>query len=563
MKNQSLKKSFVVVGILFTVLVNNEISLFSKQNEKNTEKNNEKSNDKNNENKNEKKENQQNTIYEKYFHDFKNNKANFNLFDKDNKSNDTTKLNPIDELRNDIDVILQNNDLSTANVGLIVQSVKTGEYFYKYNETKNFIPASTLKIITTGTAINYLGKDFKFNTKLYLDGIISESGEFKGNIIVKGFGDPTLSDNYKSDIYSIFDFWISQLDSLGISSIKGNIIGDDSYFDNIYYPAGWSWDDMIYPYSAQVSALSIYDNSVDIIIEQGDTIGASTKYRILPENSYVRVINNVNTISKGQGSEVEALRDPVTNVIELYGNLEFDSTKSNRIVKSVTIDQPTLFFLNVFKERLLKKNIKFRGALLDSDDWNQEIKYYELNSLPDYESPSLAEIIKVINKKSHNLGAEILLKTLGKEIYGVGSTQKGLEVVYSYLNKLGVQTSKLSIVDGSGLSRLNLISPLSLNNFLYELNKSKNKDVFRKSLSIPNEEGTLKRRFINTLAEKNIYAKTGSMNNVNSLVGFISTRDKELLSFVIFVNNFNTPQNIIKNIQDLICMRLASFSRKN
>jgi len=563
MKNQSLKKSFVVVGILFTVLVNNEISLFSKQNEKNTEKNNEKSNDKNNENKNEKKENQQNTIYEKYFHDFKNNKANFNLFDKDNKSNDTTKLNPIDELRNDIDVILQNNDLSTANVGLIVQSVKTGEYFYKYNETKNFIPASTLKIITTGTAINYLGKDFKFNTKLYLDGIISESGEFKGNIIVKGFGDPTLSDNYKSDIYSIFDFWISQLDSLGISSMKGNIIGDDSYFDNIYYPAGWSWDDMIYPYSAQVSALSIYDNSVDIIIEQGDTIGASTKYRILPENSYVRVINNVNTISKGQGSEVEALRDPVTNVIELYGNLEFDSTKSNRIVKSVAIDQPTLFFLNVFKERLLKKNIKFRGALLDSDDWNQEIKYYELNSLPDYESPSLAEIIKVINKKSHNLGAEILLKTLGKEIYGVGSTQKGLEVVYSYLNKLGVQTSKLSIVDGSGLSRLNLISPLSLNNFLYELNKSKNKDVFRKSLSIPNEEGTLKRRFINTLAEKNIYAKTGSMNNVNSLVGFISTRDKELLSFVIFVNNFNTPQNIIKNIQDLICMRLASFSRKN
>lgn len=550
MKNQSLKKTFILLSYLIIITLNSVV-LFSNQN------------DKNNENKNEKKDNQQNNIYDKYLFEYKNNKSNFNLFDKENKLNDTVKVNPIDELTKDIDEILQNNDLSSANVGLIVQSVKTGEYFYKYNETKNFIPASTLKIITTGTAINYLGKDFKFNTKLYLDGEISENGEFKGNIIIKGFGDPSLSDNYKSDIYSIFDFWISQLDSLGIIAIKGNIIGDDSYFDNIYYPAGWSWDDMIYPYSAQVSALSIYDNSVDIIIEQGDTIGASTKYRILPENSYVRVINNVNTIAKGQGSEVEALRDPVTNVIELYGNLEYDSTKSNRIVKSVAIDQPTLFFLNVFKERLIKKNIKFRGALLDSDDWNQEIKYYELNSLPDFESPSLSEIIKVINKKSHNLGAEILLKTLGKEIYGVGSTQKGLEVVYSYLNKLGVQTSKLSIVDGSGLSRLNLISPLSLNSFLYELNKSKNKDVFRKSLSIPNEEGTLKRRFINTLAEKNIYAKTGSMNNVNSLVGFISTRDKELLSFVIFVNNFNTPQNIIKNIQDLICMRLASFSRKN
>ncbi len=209
-----------------------------------------------------------------------------------------------------------------------------------------------------------------------------------------------------------------------------------------------------------------------------------------------------------------------------------------------------------------KKNIKFRGALLDIDDWNQDIKYYELNSLKDYESPNLSEIIKVINKRSHNLGAEILVKTLGKEVYGLGTTAKGLEVINNYMNKIGIQTDKCSIADGSGLSRLNMISPIGLNILLNDMNKNKYKDTFRKSLSTPNEDGTLKRRFINTLAEKNIFAKTGSMNNVNSLAGYVLTRDREVLSFVMMFNNFTVPQNVIRNIQDLIAMRLASFSRR-
>ena len=134
-----------------------------------------------------------------------------------------------------------------------------------------------------------------------------------------------------------------------------------------------------------------------------------------------------------------------------------------------------------------------------------------------------------------------MVKTLGKEIYGLGTTAKGLEVINNYMNKIGIQTDKCSIADGSGLSRLNMISPIGLNILLNEMSKNKYKDTFRKSLSTPNEEGTLKRRFLNTLAEKNIFAKTGSMNNVN---------------------NFTVPQNVVRNIQDLIAMRLASFSRR-
>lgn len=477
-------------------------------------------------------------------------------------SQQNQQLSPLQILKNDIESILNSNDLANANIGVVIQSVKTGEYFFKRNEMKNFIPASTIKLITTGTALNYLGQDFKFVTKLFLDGSISGNGEYKGNLIIKGFGDPTLSDNFRTDIYSAFDFWIAQLDSMGIKSIKGNIIADGNYFDDVPYGQGWAWDDMTFPYSAQVSALSFYDNKVDIIIEQGENIGANTKYKITPDNSYVRVINKAITSATDSGEEIEAVRDPLTNVIELYGSLVFDSTKVNRTIKSVAIDQPSLFFANCFKERLIKKNIKFRGAIFNINDWGEEVKYYELVPVADFESLPLSEIIKVINKKSHNLASEILLKTLGKEIYGYGSTERGLEVVGNYLNKIGVQTDKCFLVDGSGLSRLNLISPFSLNTFLFEMYKGKYKEIFRKSLATPNDDGTLKRRFSGTLAEKNLFAKTGSMNNVSSLAGYLYTRDKEVLTYTIMCNNFTSPQNIIRNLQDLICMRLTSFSRK-
>ena len=141
----------------------------------------------------------------------------------------TVKLNKLKELRSDIDALLDNPDFSTGFIGICIQSIETGEYFYRLNDTKNFIPASTLKLLTTSASIDYLGKDFKFTTKLYLDGEIKENGEFTGNIIIRGGGDPTLSKYFHPNPISILDKWAIILDSLGINSIKGNIIADDSY----------------------------------------------------------------------------------------------------------------------------------------------------------------------------------------------------------------------------------------------------------------------------------------------------------------------------------------------
>ncbi len=480
------------------------------------------------------------------------------------KTRDTNKINfPIRQLKIDIDDILENPDFSNGITGVLVQSMETGELIYKKNNNTNFLPASTQKIITTSAALEILGKDYKYSTKFFLDGIVGINGEFKGNVIIKGYGDPTLSNNFYENPYIMFDEFISCLDSLGIKSIKGNIIGDDSYFDNIYYGNGWAWNDMNFAYSAQVSALSFMDNKVDIIIEQGDSIGSNTKFTVIPENKYVRIINNIKTVAKQDVIEITALRDAINNIIILNGNIGFDSIKKEKQITSVTIDNPTLFLLSILKDRIEKHNIRFRGALLDIDDWNEKPIYYKLKLIKQFDSPQLIKIIDEINKNSNNLLAEILLKTMAKEVSGIGSFEKGIEIVKKHLSKNGVSPDNIEYIDGSGLSRLNLISPANQVSILTSIYRSNIKDIFIKSLATPNEDGTLKRRMTQSRAEKNVFAKTGSMENVSTICGYVETRDKEYFAFSIMQNNFTVPGSLARNLQDLILMRLAAFSRKS
>ncbi len=473
------------------------------------------------------------------------------------------RFSPVRELQADIDGILSAPELANANVGISVLSIETGEFFYRKNETKNFIPASTQKIFTTSAAINYLGKDFRFITRWYLDGNLLPSGEFVGNIIIRGGGDPSMNQYFYPDPLEILTEVAMKLDSLGIKVLRGNIIADDSYFDDAAYGQGWQIDDAVYPYSAQINALSINDNSVDIIILPGQNVGESAKVRVLPENSYVRVVNNVTTTDARQPTIVFPYRELSENTIELRGKISLQSKGPSEVLRiSTTIDNPPLFFLNLFKQTLENYGIRVRGSLISSDDWNEKITYGGIQPFYEHASPPLSEIIAVINKFSHNLGAEMLLKTIGKESSGYGSAVKGIEIVNSFAIKNGVAAESYNIVDGSGLSRLNIISPQAECGLLAGVYRSHNKEDFWMSLPVPGAQGTLRNRMLHTRAEKFVHAKSGSMNNVSGLAGYIITREGETLAFSILINGFTVPPALAENIEDLICMRLASFSRK-
>ena len=469
---------------------------------------------------------------------------------------------PIFELQRDLDAILDSPDISNAFVGISVLNLESSEFFYRKNDYKNFIPASLIKMLTSSAALNYLGEDFRFNTKLYLNGYLAENGEFNGDIIVRGGGDPTLSKNFYKEPLDVLNQFANALDSLGIKSINGNIIGDDNYFDDEYYAPGWAWDDFMYPFSAQINALSIYENKIDIIVKPNQILNQIAEYRLEPNTKYVQVINNVQTLSPKAISDVVVYKEIFSNFVQMSGGIIRDSLGKEEVQSSVAVDNPTLYFLHLLKDCIDKHNIKVRGVLLDIDDYRETITYSDLHLISTIYSPPLKSIIPVMNKQSNNLIAESILKTVAKEVTGKGAFQTGTELLAKFASKSGISAEKISLYDGSGLSRMTVISPKNFVTLLSYMYRNEDKDIFINSLAIPGESGTLKRRLTKSVAQKQLWAKSGSMNGINNLSGYIKTKDNEMLAFAIMIMNDTVPQTISSNIIDLICMRLAAFSRK-
>ncbi len=471
------------------------------------------------------------------------------------------RLTPMQELRNDLQSLANSTDFSNAFIGISVISLETGRVLFSKNDTKNFIPASNLKLITTASGLRYLGSDYRFSTRLYLDGKISKSGVLEGDLYIVGRGDPTFSTEFNKNPFGILEQFIHTLDSLGVKSIRGNIIGDDNFFDDKNYGNGWACDDIIYPYSAQIDALSINDNKIDVNISCGDTIGSIANLKLIPDIQYVDLINNVITVNTNDLTDITFNKLPNSDQIEIDGTISYDSTHSNFETISIAIDNPTIYFLKIFLNELKIHNIKHRGALLDIDDIAIKPDYTNYKLLLNHHSEPLADIIKIINQKSHNLAAEMLLKTIGKEILSEGESDKGIELEEKFLSKNGISPDKISIVDGSGLSRQNLISPKYFVTLLSKIYHSALRKPFMNSLAVPGKDGTLERRLTYSLAQSKVKAKTGSMNNVSALTGYVRTRDNEPLSFSIMMVNYTVPISLAQDLQDLICMRLASFSR--
>ncbi len=464
------------------------------------------------------------------------------------------------DLRKDIDQLLDNPDFSNALIGVCIQSIESGEVLYRRNDAKNFIPASTEKLFTTATALKILGPDYQYKTAIYLDGE-KKNGVFTGNIIIRGGGDPTISPTFGENPGEFLEKWADKIAAAGIKSIQGNIIADSRFFDRVYYGQGWSWDDFVFPFSAQVNALSINDNRVDVILHPSDNVGDPAMFKLLPSCPYIRMVNNVKTVGENKLTEIIPWRDVVTGVVELNGRIVRDSLRKESVV-SISVDNPAQFFLNLFKQALENRKIEFSGALLDADECNEKITYAKLKPLAERTSPPVKEIINYINRNSHNLASEMLLKTIGKEATGVGSFGRGIEQVKKFALLCNIPKDSYSVADGSGLSRFNMNSPKNFVSLLSYMYKSDMKDIFVNSLAQPGKNGTLKRRMTKSLAENNVFAKTGSLNGVSTLTGYVQNRDGQMIAFSIMIQNQTVPDAVSQNLQDMICMRLASSTLK-
>lgn len=469
---------------------------------------------------------------------------------------DTSFLVSLPELRLQIDELLNDPNFAEANWGVYIQSLKTGEIIYKTNADKLFIPASSLKLFTSAAGFLLLGSDYQFLTTLSARGKV-ENNLIKGDLIVKGFGDPTISGKfYNRKITKVFEDWADSLIIHGINEITGNILADDRMFLKGDYTSAIDRNYTDNWFSVAPGALCFNDNVIEMEFE-GLEFNKPPRINIKPDTRYYTFMKK--SITGYQNS------DPVFNIFRNEGS-RVVTIEAKVPEKEITryyypVEDPSRYFVYVLKEVFEKKGIRVRGYVSQTEK-ETDIPDSTHSLLFIHRSYPLKSIIFEMNKHSNNLYAEQLIRTIGLEINEFGSFENGSKAMKGLLEVMGINSQNMIIDDGSGLSRLNLITPkqmVKLLNYMYVSDEFKN---FYNSLPIGGIDGTLVNHFKKTRAENNVRCKPGYLPGVRSLAGYIKSADNEPFAFCIFVNNFLVPEALASNIQDAICVRLANFKRK-
>lgn len=467
-----------------------------------------------------------------------------------------SNLYSLNQLQQQLDDLFDDPNFSSATWGVMIKSLKSGEVLYKKNENKLFVPASVLKLFTSSSSILLLGSNYVFKTSLYTNGKIV-GNKLEGDLIIRGVGDPTISGRFYPNNTDVFENWADTLMAMGIKEISGDLIGDNNQFDDLALGRGWAWNYESNWFAAPTSALSFNDNSIDITI-QPTSPDMPAYLTLSPQTKFVDVINNVKTVKQASRESIRTYRGRGRNLVTVYGNI-FSNTQE--IKKHVSVNNPSLYYLTTLYEVFKEKGIKISGNPNDHDADLSSDSYDVFHHLFTHRSPRLKEIIKEINKNSNNFCSEQLLKTLGLELYGFGTVENGVTGMNDLLNVMGINPLNMVIADGSGLSRLNLLTPqqvVKLLSYMYKSNEFKN---FYESLPIAGVDGTLATRLKYSVTENNVRAKSGYIEGVNSLAGYLKTADGEPVAFTIIVNNFLVPNNLANYIEDMVCVALANFSR--
>ncbi|MFZ5515077.1 MAG: D-alanyl-D-alanine carboxypeptidase/D-alanyl-D-alanine endopeptidase [Candidatus Zhuqueibacterota bacterium] len=466
----------------------------------------------------------------------------------------------IDILRNDLDAFFNEPQFANAHWGVVIQSLKNSEYIYQRNAHKNFIPASNMKLFTTAATLAKLGPDYTYATKFYINGSIDSTGALHGDVIIRGSGDPSISGRYyDGHVTRPLEMWADSLRSHGITRIEGQIIGDDNYFDDEIMGEGWAWDYQSDWYAAQISALSFNDNCIDVLFLPGINPGDAAKYQLVPDTDFARITNRVATVRPGLEQDISFLRKPGTNDVVMTGAIALNSSVQKNWF---SVENPTLFTITAFAKILTDRGIALTGECRDIDDIpDYEYLAISENLLFQVSSVPLHAIITTINKVSQNLYAELLLRTLAAYFKECGSAKCGIDVVKEFLAEAGISPDEFLMYDGSGLSRLNMVTPMQIVKLLKYMRKHPHGEYFYNSLPVAGVDGSLKNRLKQTAAEGNVRAKTGFVGHTRSLSGFVTTADGEELAFSMIANNFTVPTSLANLIQDQVCERLANFSR--
>lgn len=473
----------------------------------------------------------------------------------------------------EIDEILGRPLARQAFWGIHVRSLDSGESLYDHNGEKLFVPASNAKLFSTALGLARLGPDYQFTTSVVSRSALTQEGIVAGDLVLVGGGDPNLSSRvipynprktFERDPMLPLAELARQIVASGVRRVEGNLVGDDSRYVRQSYGDGWSWQDTNWGYGAPVGALCFNDNQIEVFVQPDPVAGRPARLSLRPDIVYYGLENHTRTATTrtvAQGLEME--REPGTRSVRLWGEI---SIRSPGRTFSVAVDDPALFAAFALRGELEKLGVAITGEVLSRHAWPWEhssLKRASFTRIPpegqqvaSIQSARLAEALRVINKDSQNLHAEMLLREVGFVMRNVGSYEAGLEELEDFLAEAGLNRKEFEFADASGLSRKDLVSPAGTVQLLAHMWDSPHRDDYLETLPVGGEDGTLDWRFSRTTARGRIRAKTGTLGHVTALSGYATTEDGRNLAFSIYVNNFSEAGSYIRSLVDRIVVAM-------
>lgn len=453
-----------------------------------------------------------------------------------------------------------------------IASLDTNRILFEQDADKWMQPASNLKLYTVAAALDRLGPDYRFVTSVYAPARPDASGAIHGDLVIYGRGDPSYATRFNAagdaDYYRAINELAANIAGAGVRRVEGDLVGDESYFSGSAIPAGWEWDDLQWWYGAEVSALTINDNSVDLTVKPGARVGDPCVITVGPSVSVVTVVDRTRTDVRGARRELSVTRPLGQNTIEIRGTMPVDD---RGFAASLAVSRPALVFATMLRTALERRGVVISGQTRTVDaqtraDTNKPLQVSSLVEIATRQSPPLAVIAAQTLKPSQNLYAELILRALGKATATdprQTSDEAGMAAVKSFLAGAGVDSSRIVMLDGSGLSRADLVTASATVRLLTYMNSHRAGAVLRDALPIAGVDGTLRSRMKGTAAQGNVRAKTGTLGTATSLSGYVLSAAGERLVFSLMINNPPRDADAHAAFTDAIAVLLASFTGRS
>ena len=440
--------------------------------------------------------------------------------------------------------------IRNASWGLSVKDAVTGKAVAGRDPARNLVPASILKAIITAAALDKFGPEKTFSTRLYYDGSIV-NGFLNGNLYIKGGGDPALGSQLVKGalpLDEVFGGWTAEVKAAGIKVVNGAVVGDETAFESVQ-PGSWAWEDIGNYYAAQPSALTVNDGLYKLYLKPSDKVGGEPAVlRTEPYIDGLKFENHLKTGPAGSGDEGYIYAFPGQYLAVLRGSIPQGSAEF--AIKG-SLPDPALFTAQSFSLYLAKAGVNankkpFKGAAPEAG----------LKLLAETFSVPLKDVVRVTNKRSFNLYAELLLRQLGG-----GSPAAGLAAVKVFLAGAGANVSELDIVDGCGLSARDTVKAENFTDLLRAVYTKKYFAEFNDSLVFPGDPdatGHLRALGRGTPLEKNLRLKSGSLNGVRAYTGYLKTKKGRMLAFTSIINEYSAAPSALDKMHESLLLELYS-----